>query len=117
VFRKAGAKTNASYVTTPAAPPDPETTTTPSVEARGARARRYASRTRLYTWAVLTAVLLVLFVVLVAENTRRVRVGWVFGYSRVSLVFLVVFATLLGWLLGIATSVIFRRRTRRPDVH
>jgi uncharacterized integral membrane protein len=100
-------------VTTPATPPDPETT--PPVEARGARARRHANRVRLYTWAVLAAVLLVLFVVLVAENTRRVKVGWIFGYSRVSLVFLVVFATLLGWLLGIATSVIFRRRTRRPD--
>ena len=28
-------------------------------------------------------------------------------------VFLVLFATVLGWLLGIATSVAFRRRTRR----
>jgi uncharacterized integral membrane protein len=101
-----------SVVTSPASPPDPATT--PPVEARGARARRYANRTRLYASAALAVVVLVLFIVLVVENTRRVRVGWVFGYSRVSLVFLVVFATLLGWLLGIATSVIFRHRTRRP---
>jgi hypothetical protein len=43
-----------------------------------------------------------------------VKVGWVFGYSHISLVFLVVFATLVGWLLGIATSFLVRRRTRRP---
>jgi uncharacterized integral membrane protein len=57
--------------------------------------------------------ILVLLVVLVAENTRRVKVGWILGYSHVSLVFLVLFAAILGWLLGIVTSVVFRRRTRR----
>lgn len=56
--------------------------------------------------------MLVLLVLLVAENTRKVKVGWIFGYSHVSLVFLVLFAAILGWLLGIVTSVVFRRRTR-----
>jgi uncharacterized integral membrane protein len=57
--------------------------------------------------------LLVLLVILIAENTRRVKVGWILGYSHVSLVFLILFAAILGWLLGIATSVVFHRRTRR----
>lgn len=100
-------------MTTPATPP-PDPAATPAGERRGERARRYAHRTQLYTSAVSAAILLVLLVVLIAENTRHVKVGWVFGYSRVSLVFLVLFATLLGWLLGIATSVAFRYRTRRP---
>ena len=85
------------------------------VESRGDRTRRHARRTKLYLWAGLLVATLVLLVVLIAENTRSVKVGWVFGYSRVSLVFLVLLATVLGWLLGIATSVIFRRRTRRPS--
>jgi uncharacterized integral membrane protein len=55
---------------------------------------------------------LVLIVILVVENTRKVRVGWIFGYSDISLVYLVVFATVLGWILGVATSIAFRRRTR-----
>lgn len=88
-------------------------TETPT-ESRRDRAGRVAHRSGLYASAVSVVVLLILIVILVAENTRSVKVGWIAGYSHVSLVFLVVFATVLGWLLGIATSVAFRRRTRRP---
>lgn len=98
-------------------PPDePRTTTDRSVagEARRERAGRYAHRTRLYLWTVILVTALVLFIILIAENTRSVKVGWVFGYSNISLVFLVLFSAILGWLLGIATSVLLRRRTRRP---
>ena len=83
-------------------------------ESRKQRGARYAKRTYLYGWAAVLITALVLLVALVAENTRRVKVGWVFGYSHVSLVFLVLFATVLGWLLGIATSILLRRRTRAP---
>jgi uncharacterized integral membrane protein len=93
---------------------DPERPAEIERESTRARAGRYGRRTGLYLWLCVLAVAGVLFVVLVAENTRRVKVGWVFGYSHISLVFLVVFATLLGWLLGIATSFLVRRRTRRP---
>lgn len=82
-------------------------------EGRLDRVRRYSRRTRLYATATLAVLALVGVVVLVAENTRRVKVGWIFGYSHISLVFLVLFAAILGWLLGIATSIAFRRRTRR----
>ena len=90
---------------------EPESTT--AVESRRDRAGRYARRTYLYTWVTVLVVLLVLLVVLIAENTRSVKVGWVFGYSHISLVYLVLIATLIGWLLGLATSSLFRRRTRR----
>jgi uncharacterized integral membrane protein len=83
-----------------------------AAEARSARAGRYPKRSYLYGWTVALLTPLVLIVILIAESTRRVKVGWIFGYSHVSLVFLVLFTTILGWLLGIATSVIFRRRTR-----
>jgi hypothetical protein len=42
-------------------------------------------------------------------------VSWVFGTSRVSLVWLVVFAAILGWVLGLLVSALFRWRTRRRD--
>ena len=83
-------------------------------ESRVQRAGRHARRTWLYTWTTLMIIALVAIVVLIVENTRSVRVGWIFGYSHISLVFLVLFAVILGWILGIATSVTFRRRTRRP---
>jgi uncharacterized integral membrane protein len=82
-------------------------------EGRRARAGRYTHRTRLYTWVTLLVVTLIAIVVLVAENTRHVKVGWIFGYSHISLVFLILFSAILGWLLGIATSIVFRHRTRR----
>ncbi len=78
------------------------------------RSARHVRRARSYAWALLLVVTLVAVVILVVENTRRVRVGWIFGYSRISLVFLILFAAILGWLLGMATSIVFRRRTRRP---
>jgi uncharacterized integral membrane protein len=83
-------------------------------ETRRDRAGRYARRTRLYTWTTVLVAVFVLLVALIAENTRSVKVGWIFGHSHVSLVYLVLFAAILGWLLGVATSIVFRRTTRRP---
>ena len=92
-------------------PPDPHRPV--DIEPGSQRARRYAHRTWLYAWTGVAAATLILLVILIAQNTRRVRVGWIIGHSRVSLVLLILFATLLGWLLGIATSILIRRRTRR----
>src|SRR6478672_9028670 len=84
------------------------------VESRTQRLVRHGRRTRLYTWAVLFVGLLVVLVVLIAANIRSVKVDWVFGSTHASLVWIVLAATVLGWLLGITTSVLFRHRTRRP---
>jgi uncharacterized integral membrane protein len=86
---------------------------TEPAEARLARLRRRGRRTVLYTWAFLLVTLLVVVIALAIANTRQVKVSWVVGTSHASLVWLVLAAAVLGWLLGIVTSVVFRLRTRR----
>jgi uncharacterized integral membrane protein len=52
-------------------------------------------------------------VALAVANTRSVKVSWVVGSTQQSLVWIILITAILGWLLGIVTSVIFRHRTRR----
>ena len=89
--------------------------TGPVPETRGARAARNARRGWLFVLSFVTLAVLVLLVALIASNTRHVTVSWVFGTSLVSLVWLVVFAAVLGWLLGLLVGALFRWRTRRRD--
>src|SRR6058998_2461635 len=84
-------------------------------EPRRDRFRRYALRTWLYTWAGALLVLLVLLIALVVANTRSVRVSWVFGSTHQSLVWIILATAILGWLLGIVTSVVFQFRTRHKS--
>jgi len=84
----------------------------PVIESRGERLHRHGRRTRLYAWAFLLVVLLVVLVVLVAKNTRSVKLDWAVGSTHASLIWVILAAAVLGWLLGIATSVVFRYRTR-----
>src|SRR4051812_44693927 len=86
---------------------------TTSAESRRERLGRHGRRTKLYTWAFVLVALLIVLVALIAANTRKVKVDWVVGSTRASLVWIVLVAAILGWLLGIVTSVMFRRRTRR----
>jgi uncharacterized integral membrane protein len=58
----------------------------------------------------------VILIALVAANTRTVKVSWVFGSTRQALVWIILVTAILGWLLGIVTSVIFRFRTRRRNL-
>ena len=87
---------------------------TVSVEARGARVVRHARRVRLYAWAGLFVAVSVVLVVLVSANTQVVKLDWVVGSTEASLVWIALAAAVLGWLLGIATAVVLRHRTRRP---
>jgi uncharacterized integral membrane protein len=57
--------------------------------------------------------LVVVVVALAVANTRTVKVSWVVGSTRQSLVWILLVTAILGWLLGIVTSVILRFRTRR----
>ena len=50
--------------------------------------------------------------VLIAKNTRSVKLDWAVGSTHASLVWIILAAAVLGWLLGVATSVVFRNRTR-----
>jgi uncharacterized integral membrane protein len=75
---------------------------------------RHGRRAGLYTWAVLAVAGLVVLIILIAANVRAVKIDWVVGSTHASLVWIILAAAVLGWLLGIATSVLFRFRTRRP---
>jgi len=93
-----------------ASKPTPETE---PVEPRGTRRRRHGHRTGLYLWAFALVALVVLVVALALANTRQVELNWLFGSGDASLVWIILATAILGWLLGIATSVVFRLRTRR----
>ena len=94
----------------PPAPPNP-----PRRESRRAHTRRMVHRTRLHLYAVAAVALLVYVVALATTNTHRVRVDWVFAHSTLPLVWLTLFAAIIGWLLGTLITLIFRMRTRAPS--
>ena len=83
-------------------------------ETRGEHFRRKALRTRLHGYAIVAVVVVAFLIALAASNTAQVKVSWVFGTSHVSLVWLVLCAALLGWLLGIVITAAFHWRTRAP---
>ncbi len=94
--------------------PSPQTPpATEPTEPRADRLKRHGHRTGLYTWAFGLVALLVVLIALVVANTRQVQVSWVVGSGNASLVWIILAAAVLGWLLGILTSVVFRLRTRR----
>jgi uncharacterized integral membrane protein len=84
-------------------------------ESRRDSLRRHGRHTWLYTWTGALVALLVILIALVVANTRRVKVSWALGSTRQSLVWIILVTAILGWLLGIVTSVIFRYRTRRRN--
>ena len=84
-----------------------------AAESRGQRAIRHGKRARFYTWVFLLVTLLVVLVGLIAANTRAVKLDWVVGSIHASLVWIILAAAVIGWLLGIATSVVSVHRTRR----
>jgi uncharacterized integral membrane protein len=86
---------------------------TEPVEPRGERLRRHGHHTGLYTLAFSLVALLVVLIALVVANTRSVKLSWVVGTGHASLVWIILASAVLGWLLGIVTSVVFRLRTRR----
>lgn len=101
---------------TPAFVPDGagSSTASPTAESGRDRFHRRAHRARLHLYAWLAIVLLVGLVALAVANTSMTRVSWVFGTSRVALVWLILCSAILGWLLGIVVTAAFHRRTRTP---
>jgi uncharacterized integral membrane protein len=84
-------------------------------ESRRDSLRRHGRRTWLYTWTGALVALLVILIAFVVANTRNVKVSWVLGSTRQSLVWIILVTAILGWLLGIVTGVVFRHRTRRRN--
>ena len=85
----------------------------PAAESRRQRAIRHGKRARLHTWVFLLIALLVVLVALIAANTRAVKLDWVVGSTHASLIWIILATAVIGWLLGIATSVVSAHHTRR----
>ena len=81
-------------------------------ESRLRRGMRYSHRTGLYASLVVAIATIVLLILLIAQNTRRVKVDYVFGTSQTRLIWLVIVSAITGWVLGIVTAFLIRRRTR-----
>jgi uncharacterized integral membrane protein len=84
-----------------------------AVEPHGDRFRRRGHRARLYALAFGLVALVVVVIALVVANTGQVKLDWVVGTSHASLVWIILAATALGWVAGMATGSLFRLRTRR----
>jgi uncharacterized integral membrane protein len=82
-------------------------------EGRVDRLRRHGHRGLLYTWVALLAAMLIVLVALIVANTRKAKISWVFGDTRTSVIWIIVVSAIVGWVAGMATSVLLRRRTRR----
>jgi uncharacterized membrane protein YciS (DUF1049 family) len=83
-------------------------------ETRAEHFRRKALRGRLHGYAIGAVALVAVLIALAASNTGQVKVNWLIGNSRVSLVWLVLAAAILGWALGLMASARFHWRTRAP---
>jgi uncharacterized integral membrane protein len=81
-------------------------------ESRRERYGRYGHRTRLYVSIVLALAALVFLILLIARNADAVTFDYVFGTAHTRLVWLIVISAIAGWVLGIVTSYLIRRRTR-----
>jgi uncharacterized membrane protein YciS (DUF1049 family) len=84
------------------------------IETPGEHFRRKALRGRLNAYAIGAVAFVAVLIALAASNTARVRVNWLVASSRVSLVWLVLAAAILGWALGLIASARFHWRTRAP---
>jgi len=91
----------------------PDEPPAPAGEPRGARLARHARRARMYASAGTFVALLALLVVLASRNTRAAKLDWVIGSTHAALSWIILAAAVFGWLLGITTAAIVRRRTRR----
>ena len=86
-----------------------------SQETPSHRRRRHARRVGLYISATTFIGVFVLLVALAAANTRAVRLDWLVGSTQASLVWIILAAAGLGWLLGATTAIVVHHRTRNPD--
>jgi uncharacterized integral membrane protein len=86
----------------------------PLEESRFRRGMRYGHRGGLYASLVVGLGVLVFLILLIARNTRQVKLDYVFGSTNARLIWLIVISTIAGWVLGILTSLLIHRRTQAP---
>ena len=91
---------------------EPDTTTL-AEETRRERNLRYGHRTGLWVALVIAIAVIVFLILLVARNTRQVKLDYVVDSTKTALIWLIVISAICGWVIGIATSFLVRHRTRR----
>jgi uncharacterized integral membrane protein len=84
----------------------------PLLESRHERHVRHRHRVRLYLWSFALVGLVVILCGLVIANTRAVRLDWVVGSTRASLIWIILAAAIFGWVAGLVTGILFRHHTR-----
>jgi uncharacterized integral membrane protein len=98
--------------------PEPErqapSTAPPALEAESRlhRGLRYSHRTGLYVALAVAIATFVFLILLIARNTRHVKLDYVLGNTKAGLVWLIIISAITGWVLGIVTAFLVRRRTR-----
>jgi uncharacterized integral membrane protein len=92
---------------------EPQGQAGPAAETRFERSLRYGHRTGMYVSLAVAIAVIVFLILLIARNTKEVRVDYVFDSTQTRLIWLVIISAIAGWVLGIATSFLVRRRTRR----
>jgi uncharacterized integral membrane protein len=75
--------------------------------------RRPRRTGRQYLAVVVLVAAIVYLILLIVKNRRQVKLDYVFGSTHARLIWLIVLSAFTGWLLGLATSYLLRRRTRR----
>jgi uncharacterized integral membrane protein len=83
-------------------------------ESRFDRGLRFGHRVGLYASLVVALAAGLFLILLIARNSHRVKVDYVFGEAFTHLVWLIVISAVVGWVLGIVTAFLIRRRTRWP---
>jgi uncharacterized integral membrane protein len=83
-------------------------------ETRFRRGVRYGHRTGLYVALVVAIAVIVFLILLVARNTRQVKLDYVVDSTKTALIWLIIISAICGWVLGIATAFLVRHRTRGP---
>ena len=91
-----------------------EQTRIEEAESRLERSLRYGHRTGLWVALLIAIAAVVFLILLISRNTRQVKLDYVVGDTQARLIWLIIVAAIVGWVLGIVTSFLVRHRTRRP---
>ena len=83
----------------------------PREESRIQRGVRYGHRTGLYASLIVAIAAIVFLILLISRNTRQVKLDYVISSTDTRLIWLIVVSAITGWVLGIVTAFLVRRRT------
>jgi uncharacterized integral membrane protein len=81
-------------------------------ESRFGRGVRHTRRAGSVISVVIVIAAVLFLILLIVRNTRHVKIDYVFGDAQARVVWLIIVSALTGWVLGLATSYLVRRRRR-----